>query len=964
MNFLQNLEDSLYKGFIDQNKSSSERYKPTLLINNAKTNEHVLNSLVEELDHCESFIFSVAFITESGLATLKSHFLDLHQKGVKGRILTSTFLNFNQPKVFKELLKLTNVEVRLSGMKGFHSKGYIFSHPTHQTLIVGSSNLTAQALKVNYEWNVKLSSHENGDLVHHFKDQFEEVWNESQVLTSEWIAEYEKSYVPTDFRREASKVAELPEAYQKNPIQEALVIKPNKMQQVALREIQAVREAGHDKGLVVSATGTGKTYLSAFDVRSFSPKRMLFIVHREQILQKAKSDFMQILGGMEKDFGILSGSSRQTDARYLFATIQTISKESTLKQLEPEAFDYILIDEVHKAGAKSYLKVIEHFKPQFLMGMTATPERTDDFNIYELFDYNVAYEIRLQEAMEEDMLCPFHYYGVTDVEYAEGVIDEATAFAKLVTNERVDHILDKILYYGHSGDKVRGLMFCSRKDEALQLSAEFNKRGLRTTALTGDHSQEERLRQVELLESEQLDYILTVDIFNEGIDIPSVNQVVMLRQTQSSIIFIQQLGRGLRKHNSKEFVTIIDFIGNYKNNYLIPVALSGDRSQNKDNIRRRMKDTSYIKGISTVNFEAIAKNRVFSAIKRSNLTDMKLLRDAYIELKNRIGYVPQLQDFIQHNSIDPLVIVQKYQNYYRFLLKLKETDPVLSTYEDQVITMLSLEILNGKRKHEILLLDLLLKQSVVSLEEYKNCLQENNCYIDNETLASVKQILDLSFYNIGSQKKYGEKPLVLTDEAGNFKLHDQLRNRLESNFFFKEMVRDLIASALELSKQYTCEQPLTLYKKYTRKDACRLLNWHNDESSTMYGYKTKHGTCPIFVTYHKNDEVESSVAYNEEFINQEIFKWSTRSNRTLLSPEVQTIINAEQNNIDLHLFIKKDNDEGGDFYYLGKAVPDQNAVEQSTMQDKNDKTIPVVHMNLMLENSVESKLFYYIGSEG
>ncbi|WP_281863557.1 DUF3427 domain-containing protein [Planomicrobium okeanokoites] len=962
MNFLQNLEDSLYKGFIDQNKSSSERYKPTLLINNAKTNEHVLNSLVEELDHCESFIFSVAFITESGLATLKSHFLDLHQKGVKGRILTSTFLNFNQPKVFKELLKLTNVEVRLSGMKGFHSKGYIFSHQTHQTLIVGSSNLTAQALKVNYEWNVKLSSHENGDLVHHFKDQFEEVWNESQVLTPEWIAEYEKSYVPTDFRREASKVAELPEAYQKNPIQEALVVKPNKMQQVALREIQAVREAGHDKGLVVSATGTGKTYLSAFDVRSFSPKRMLFIVHREQILQKAKSDFMQILGGMEKDFGILSGSSRQTDARYLFATIQTISKESTLKQLDPEAFDYILIDEVHKAGAKSYLKVIEHFKPQFLMGMTATPERTDDFNIYELFDYNVAYEIRLQEAMEEDMLCPFHYYGVTDVEYEEGVIDEATAFAKLVTNERVDHILDKILYYGHSGEKVRGLMFCSRKDEALQLSAEFNKRGLRTTALTGDHSQEERLRQVELLESEQLDYILTVDIFNEGIDIPSVNQVVMLRQTQSSIIFIQQLGRGLRKHNSKEFVTIIDFIGNYKNNYLIPVALSGDRSQNKDNIRRRMKDTSYIKGISTVNFEAIAKNRVFSAIKRSNLTDMKLLRDAYIELKNRIGHVPQLQDFINHNSIDPLVIVQKYQNYYRFLLKLKEVDPILSAYEDQVITMLSLEILNGKRKHEILLLDLLMKQSTVSLEEYRNCLQENNCYVNSETLASVKRILDLSFYNIGSQKKYGEKPLVLTDDKGNFELHEQLLNRLESNSIFKEMVRDLIASALELSKQYTCEQPLTLYKKYTRKDACRLLNWQNDESSTMYGYKTKHGTCPIFVTYHKNDEVESSVAYNEEFINQEIFKWSTRSNRTLLSPEVQTIINAEQNDIDLHLFIKKDNDEGGDFYYLGKALPDQNAVEQSTMQDKNDKTIPVVHMNLMLENSVESKLFYYIGS--
>lgn len=963
MNFLQNLEESLYKGFIDQNKPSSERYKPTLLINNAKTNENVLNSLVEELDHCESFIFSVAFITESGLATLKSHFLDLDRKGIKGRILTSTFLNFNQPEVFKELLKLTNVEVRLSGMKGFHSKGYIFSHKTHQTLIVGSSNLTAQALKVNYEWNVKLSSHENGDLVRHFNAQFDEVWNESQPLTPEWITEYEKAYVPTDFKKEASKVAELPEAYQPNPIEEALEIVPNKMQQVALKEIRAVREAGHGKGLVVSATGTGKTYLSAFDVRSFAPERMLFIVHREQILQKAKSDFMQILGGVEKDFGILSGSSRQTDARYLFATIQTISKEETLHQLDPKAFDYILIDEVHKAGAKSYLKVIEHFQPQFLMGMTATPERTDDFNIYELFDYNIAYEIRLQEAMEEDMLCPFHYYGVTDVEYEEGVIDEATVFAKLVTNERVDHILDKILYYGHSGEKVRGLMFCSRKDEAKKLSLELNKRGLRTTALTGDDSQEERLRQVESLESEQLDYILTVDIFNEGIDIPSVNQVVMLRQTQSSIIFIQQLGRGLRKHNSKEFVSIIDFIGNYKNNYLIPVALSGDRSQNKDNIRRRMKDTSYIKGISTVNFEEIAKNRVFSAIKRSNLTDLKLLRVAYTELKNRIGHVPQLQDFIQHNSIDPLVIVQKYQNYYRFLLKLKEMDPILSVYEEQVITMLSLEILNGKRKHEILLLDLLTKQPSVSREEYTNCLDENDCYVDTETLASVKRILDLSFYNIGSQKKYGEKPLVVTDAENNFNLHEQLQNHLESNSVFKRMILDLIASSIELNKNYTCENPLTLYKKYTRKDACRLLNWHNDESSTMYGYKTKHGTCPIFVTYHKHNEVESSVAYTEGFINQEIFKWSTRSNRTLASQEVQTIINAKQNKIDLHLFIKKDNDEGGDFYYLGKATPDQNAVEQSTMQDKNNKTIPVVHMNLMLEDSVESKLFYYIGSE-
>ncbi|MBZ5199890.1 DEAD/DEAH box helicase [Planomicrobium chinense] len=961
MNLLQNLQESLYKGFIDQTQHSGERFKPTLLVNN--TNENVLNALLEELDHCQSFLFSVAFVTESGLATLKSHFLDLERKGIKGRILTSTFLNFNQPKVFKELLKITNVEVRLANKKGFHSKGYIFNHETHHSLIVGSSNLTANALKVNYEWNVKLTSLENGEIVNHFNDQFEEVWETAIPLTEEWIEHYASSYVPPVNNREVSLVTDFPAVYQTNAIEEALKIKPNKMQQAALQEIQLVREAGHDKGLVISATGTGKTYLSAFDVRSFAPKRMLFIVHREQILQKAKSDFLQILGGAEEDFGILSGSSRQTDARYLFATIQTISKEETLRQFDPEAFDYILIDEVHKAGAKSYQKVIDYFRPQFLMGMTATPERTDDFNIYELFDYNIAYEIRLQEALEEDMLCPFHYFGVTDIEYEGGVIDETTAFSKLVTEERVEHILEKIHYYGHSGEDVRGLMFCSRKDEAEKLSVALNKRGLQTIALTGDHSQEERIRQVDRLENGLLDYILTVDIFNEGIDIPSVNQVVMLRQTQSSIIFIQQLGRGLRKHNSKEFVTIIDFIGNYKNNYLIPVALSGDRSQNKDNIRRHMKDTSYIKGVSTVNFEEIAKNRVFNAIKRSNLTDMKLLRDAYNELKNRIGEVPKLQDFIIHNSLDPLVIVQKYVNYYRFLLKLKEIEPVLSTYEDQVITMLSQEILNGKRKHEVELLELLLNEGSISKERYFEELELQGCTANKDNFKSVERILNLSFYTEATQKKYGNKPLVLFEAEDALSFNTEIKERLNANLRFKEMLQDIVSSATFLNEQYSCEKPLTLYKKYTRKDACRLLNWSNDESSTIYGYKTKHGTCPIFVTYHKHDEVESSVAYTEGFINPEVFKWSTRSNRTLASEEVIKIINAKEQGIDLHLFVKKDDDEGGDFYYLGEVVPDKNMIEQSTMEDKNGKEIPVVHMHLVMEKGLESKLYHYITSE-
>ncbi|OZU89632.1 NgoFVII family restriction endonuclease [Virgibacillus indicus] len=961
-NFLRDLEDSLHKGFIDQSYGKSETYKPRLLVNNIRENEDVLTSIVEELDHCNSFIFSVAFITESGLATLKSHLLDLKLKGIRGRILTSTFLNFNQPKVFKELLKITNVDVRLTDLKGFHSKGYIFEHDKYFSLIVGSSNLTAQALKVNYEWNVKLTSHEDGEVISHFKRQFEEVWEESSQLTNKWIESYEKEYKPFDYRA-TTKVLELPKEYEVNPVETALSIKPNKMQEAALKQIQLVRDANHDKGLVISATGTGKTYLSAFDVRRVAPKRMLFVVHREQILHKAKADFQRILGGLEREFGIFSGSIKQKEAKYLFTTIQTISKQETLQQFNPEEFEYILIDEVHKAGAASYLRVLDYFKPNFLLGMTATPERTDDFNIYELFDYNIAYEIRLQEALEEDMLCPFHYFGVTDFEYDGEIIDDSTMLSKLVTDERVNHIIDKINYYGHSGDSVKGLMFCSRKDEAIKLSAALNDRNFRSVALTGDNSQEERMYQVDRLENGALDYIITVDIFNEGIDIPSVNQVVMLRQTQSSIIFIQQLGRGLRKHDTKDFVTIIDFIGNYKNNYMIPMALSGDKSQNKDNIRRKATETSYIKGVSTVNFEEVAKKQIFKSINASNLTAIKIFKDAFLELKNRFGRMPLLYDFISNHSIDPVVIAGKFKNYFAFLQKMKEDIPAINVYENSILTMLSLEVLDGKRRHEHILLEMLLDKNSVSYDEYLSRLQISDCIVDENTIESVHRMFNLSFFTQTDQKKYGNDPIIVLNTDNIYMFNARIQKSLLSNPFFKTLVIDVVKSAKQRNEKYQASKPLTRYAKYTRKDACKFLNWKNDESSTMYGYKPKHQTCPIFVTYHKNEEVESSVDYGDEFISPQVFKWYTRSNRTLDSNEVKKIIYAKENNIDLHLFIKKDDDEGSGFYYLGEASPVKDTVEQDKMLDKKGKQIPVVHMNMILEQPIDNKLYNYIVNE-
>ncbi|NGZ74978.1 DUF3427 domain-containing protein [Saccharibacillus alkalitolerans] len=956
----RHLNESLNWGFINHEQESPERYKPKLLLNDRQNGDYILTPLLDELQHCLSFTFSVAFITESGLAVLKAHLADLHARGVSGRILTSHYLKFNHPKTFRELLKIPNIEVRLTELSGFHAKGYVFRHPGHSTIIMGSANLTAAALKTNYEWNVKLTSFENGGLLAQFHAEFDKAWQAATPLSSEWIEAYQIMY--TETRKADKKLqAELPPLPENTtPYGVLSPVQPNKMQRQALRNLGALRESGARRGLVISATGTGKTYLSAFDVKSAAPRRMLFVVHREQILNQAISDYRKIIGGPDSDYGMFSGDRRDAEAKYVFATIQTISKAEHLSLFAADTFDYILIDEVHKAGAASYLNLIEHFSPKFLLGMTATPERTDTFNIYELFDYHIAYEIRLQEALEEDMLCPFHYFGVTDYRCNGELLADASALSEDDRERRVDYLTEKIEYYGHSGESVRGLIFCSRKAEAAELSAMLNARGYRTAALDGTDSPEERERRINQLEQGELQYILTVDIFNEGIDIPSINQVVMLRQTQSSIVFIQQLGRGLRKHESKEFVTVIDFIGNYQNNYLIPIALSGDKSQNKDNIRRHMKDTSYIRGLSSINFEEVARQQIFKSISESNLTAFKLLREAYLELKNRLNRIPLLMDFVENHSLDPLIFADKFPSYYHFLLRVREPVPSLSQPEQQVLTMLTGEMLNGKRRHEILLLDMLLKQGAVAKSDYLERLRADGCRVGVDTLESVMRVLSLEFFNEQARQKYGNTPLVRQDDDGNYSFHPAMAEALRRDDYFLQSVSDLIQTAFTKNEQYDNKATMTLYKKYSRKDASKLLNWDKDGTPTIFGYKIKNGTCPIFVTYKKHENIGASTKYQDEFVNAEVLQWSTRSRRTLQSEEVQLILDADREGIELHIFVKKDDSEGPEYYYLGQAHYDGKSAVESTMADENGNSIPVVHMNLVLEHAVESKLYGYL----
>lgn len=954
------LSNALKKAFIDKSVIS-KKLNPKFIINDPEKNDYFLTLLQNDLTNCSSFFISVAFITQSGLDAIKTQIADLASRGISGKILTSTYLGFNNPDVFQTLLQIPNVEVRISKKQGFHSKGYLFDMGSHQTFIIGSSNLTMNALKINYEWNIKLNSYDNGELLATIQNHLSEEWEQAEKLTNNWLAEFKKIFRPEMNIRYTAKLMVADEKADSN------YILPNKMQKLALENLRLLREEKKaKKGLVISATGTGKTYLAAFDVAQSKPNRVLFVVHREQILKKSMESFKKVLGGNDEDFGMLSGTEKKIDAKYLFATIQTISKEGYYTLFEQNVFDYILIDEVHKAGAASYNKIIDYFQPQFLLGMTATPERSDGFNIFELFDYNIAYEIRLQEALEEDFLCPFHYFAVTDYEKDGSVIHENSSISQLTNEQRVQFLINKLNYYGCSGNNPKGLVFCSRKEEAKQLATQFNIHGISSSYLSGEDAITVREKEIRRLENGEINYIFTVDVFNEGIDIPKVNQIVMLRSTESSIIFIQQLGRGLRKDSSKEFVTVVDFIGNYKNNYMIPIALSGDNSRNKNNVRRDTIDSTYIKGLSLVNFERVAKERIFRSIDQAKLDSFGELKNEYFRLKNRLNTTPFLEDFQRMGSVEPSVIIRREKTYYHFLKKLGENDSLLSSDEENALKFLSNEFITGIRPHElIIMLEIISnKRSAMTFEEINKLLEQNNLRYDDKMLETIYKVLDSSFYVSTVRSNYNNIQLFITNRT-NLEM-TQIFKDMMKNEYFSKLVVDTLIVGLNNAWEFDSAEDLTLYKRYRRKDALRALNMvfnQNEQSIGGYTYSNNHFV--VFVTLDKGEDFKAAqMAYEDEFLDPSRFKWFTKSPRTIDSPEVKLLRSNEDWNI--HLFVKrryskKDNEI--EFYYLGEMFPDIATIKQMQKMTTQGIKRNVVEMEFNLKETIEPNMYEFLTGE-
>ena len=965
------ISSGLDTAFINSAINSNLAYRPEFVSNDYTQGKKVSVAIERELRHCDAFYISVAFITEGGLAPLKQVLAELRDKGIPGKILTTSYLTFTEPKALKTLADLSNVEVRVydstdEGASGFHTKGYIFKEEEIYRFIVGSSNMTASAFSVNKEWNTKLVSTSDGELLKQMMTEFEALWNsEHTYAVEDFIEDYEVRY---KLIKEQKKNA----AKEQTVDLQAYKLKPNKMQARFVNNFRNLLESNEHRGLLVSSCGSGKTYASAFALRETRQKKVLFLVHREQIAKQALKSYKRVFGS-NRTYGLLSGTEKNFTQDYIFSTMQTMAKDEIMQKFLPDHFDTIVVDEVHRAGANSYQKIMSYFKPNFYLGMTASPERMDGFDIFALFDHNIAYEIRLQQALEQNLLCPFHYYGITDLIIDGETINEKEDFNQLTCSARVDHILKQANYYGYNGDRVKGLIFVSRRDEGKELSRLFNERGLRTLFLSGDDSQEKRESAIERLEQDDyengLDYIFSVDIMNEGIDAPRVNQVIMLRPTQSPVIFVQQLGRGLRKADNKEYVVILDFIGNYTNNFMIPIALSGDRSYNKDSIRRYVSEgTRVIPGESTIHFDAISRERIYHSIDQARTNDVKLLRESFDNLRYRLGRIPTVLDFKEYGSIDVRKYFEKFGSYYVFLKKYYSDDytVALNTQEELIIEFLSKKVTNMKRIHELLVLKHLINQNQRILAYMEKLLPEQYKVTYSKVVEeSVIRNLTNEFAKEEERKKYASCVLIKKVDEG-YELHPEFRALLMRDPEFSKMVKELIEYGIEtIEDKYA--QPykdtnFQLYQKYTYEDVCRLLNWKknlNAQNIGGYFYDTATKTLPVFINY---DKTEDAIAYEDRFVSQQNLIALSKHPRKVDSSDADHFYKRTAADRDNRIFLfvrkNKNDKEAKEFYFLGEIFAKGSPIPIKMEKTKDD----AFEINYTLDVPVRDDIYEYMTS--
>ena len=866
-----------------------------------------LDKIKDNLRHCKSFDFSVSFIKKAGLVLLFKDIEAAVERGCKGRIITSTYQNFTDIESLKSFYALmgrcSNFQCHLDyesfhgtdySTLGYHSKGYLFEFDDHRELVIGSSNITRYALLKNIEWDVSVKDYFVNGAYDDALKEFEEKWSATELLNAELIVKY------------AQRLSYAIERWDMDYDLSASKIKPNYMQKKALKELNRYRAIGVNRALTIASAGSGKTYLAAFDALNFNPKRLLYIVHEGSILRKSLETFQEVFG-KNVSYGIYSGTSKQSDADFVFATNITMCK--TLELFSKNEFDYIIIDECHHATAETYKKIIGYFEPEFLLGLTATPERMDNQDVFELFDHNVPYELRLRDAIANDLVVPFKYFGIRDklVDYGLTGNEERRMIAQMAKEDHCDFIAEQIEKHRPQG-KLKALAFCRNVTHARMMCEALGER-YHTAYLTGRNDIGERVRAYNDLQNDahNLEILFTVDILNEGVDIPGVNMVLFLRPTESTTIFIQQLGRGLRKYTNKEYVTVLDFIGNsYKRSVQIAFAL-GSLSENfvmeKRLLASLVKDDFTALGLADygveIHIDDLSKEEILEYIDKENFNSLKYLKQDYFNFKKYIGseFYPRHVDYINNDCAPDLIRFmsiktrgKKNCSYYNFLRGIGEENlPVFTEKQIDFINYLS-GLLPLVRVHEYQIVKLLI--------DGPKTYREIEMYLTETVQGFVPAELEHALTYLQFVEK--DKDILRLSVPMDDQLLEYVQDLIEYG-----LIRYVIDNGNETG--------FKLWLNY-RMDQVQLKLLKNP-GNIMVGTYYYDNYVVIFASLKKDLEEADKLNYKDKFLQPDLFQWESMTNLP------QSHLEKLMKSTFAHVFIRKMTTENGlvlPFTYVGK----------------------------------------------